>query len=197
MDAEREEGPLELQTVEADRSYWFQAYQDHAPSILAFLTSRVGRRELAEEFLQETFLRAMRRGAGVAAGPNLRSYLFTTAHHLVISDRRRPRVRLFSELSEAEEASVERPAGSVRERSPEAALDLGRVRERLDAALAALSPAHREAFRSAVIEQKPYAEIAREHGWTIEQVKINVHRARKKVIALLRDLVRPEEGRRS
>jgi len=187
---------LELRTLEDDRSYWLQAYQEHAPSILAFLASRVGRRELAEEFLQETFVRAMRRGAGVAAGPNLRSYLFTTAHHLVISDRRRVRVRLFSELSEAEEAGVAEPP-AVRERSPEAALDLARVRERLEAAMAALSPAHREAFRAAVIEQIPYAEIAREQGWTMEQVKVNVHRARKKVIALLRDLVRPEEGRRS
>ena len=192
------EGPRVTGTLEVDRSYWRQAYQEHAPSILAFLTSRVGRREVAEEFLQETFLRAMRRGAGVAAGPNLRSYLFTTAYHLVISDRRRPRLRLFSELSGAEEASVaEPPAAEVRERSPEAALDIGRVRERLDAAMRELSPAHREAFRSAVIDQKPYADIAREQGWSIEQVKINVHRARKKMIALLRDLVRLEEGRRS
>lgn len=63
--------------------------------------------------------------------------------------------------------------------------------------MASLSPAYLEAFRSAVIEQKPYAQIAREQGWTIEQVKINVYRARKKVIALLSDLVSPEEGRRS
>jgi RNA polymerase sigma-70 factor (ECF subfamily) len=183
-------------TLEVDRSYWLQAYQEHAPSILAFLTSRVGRRELAEEFLQETFVRAMRRGAGVAAGPSLRSYLFTTAYHLVISDRRRPRVRLFSELSEAEEAAVAEPPAEEAW-SPEAALDLGRVRERLDEALATLSPAHREAFRSAVIDQKPYADIAREQGWSIEQVKINVHRARKKVIERLRDLVRPGEERPS
>jgi len=78
-------------------------------------------------------------------------------------------------------------------RSPEAALDLTRVRERLAAALAALAPAHRAAFQAAVLEQKPYAEIAREQGWTLEQVKINVHRARKKVIERLRDLVRPGE----
>jgi hypothetical protein len=31
----------------------------------------------------------------------------------------------------------------------------------------------------------------------MEQVKINVHRARKKVITMLRDLVRPKEGSRS
>ena len=60
-------------TFEDERPFWHQAYREHAPSILAFLTSRVGRREVAEEFLQETFLRAMRRGArlegGATSGP--------------------------------------------------------------------------------------------------------------------------------
>ena len=82
-----------------DNSIWLQAYQAHGPSILAFLISRVGHRDRAEEFLQETFVRAMRRGAGESANPNLRAYLFTTAHHLVISDRRRERVRRVSAVA--------------------------------------------------------------------------------------------------
>ena len=177
---------MRFRSLEDDRSLWLQAYEEHGPSILAFLTSRVGRREKAEEFLQETFVRAMSQGARVAPGPNLRSYLFTTAHHLVISERRRGHPRLFSELSGADEAKVaEPPAGA---HDPETALDLGRVRERLDAALVGLSPAHREAFQAAVMEQKPYAEIAREKGWSMEQVKVNVHRARKRIIAELREI---------
>jgi RNA polymerase sigma-70 factor, ECF subfamily len=181
--------------LDSDRALWLRAYREHGPSILAFLTSRTGRRDLAEEFLQETFVRAMRRGARLVPGPELRSYLFTTAHHLVISDRRRARPRLFSELTEQEQAVLEAPREDAL-RSSEAEWDLGKVRERLEGALAALRPDHREAFRAAVLRQKPYAEIARENGWTREQVKVNVHRARKKVIALLRDLLRPEEEKR-
>ncbi|MCI0408758.1 MAG: RNA polymerase sigma factor [Acidobacteria bacterium] len=180
-----------LRTLEVDQSLWHQAYEQHGPSILAFLTSRIGR-DLAEELLQETFVRAMRRGPQVASTESLRSYLFTTAHHLVINDRRRNRVRLFSELTGAEESSITgSPAGAAH--SPELAFDLGRIREGLDAALGKLSPTHREAFQAAVMEQKPYAIIAREQEWTMEKVKINVHRARKKVIAMLSDLARPKE----
>jgi RNA polymerase sigma-70 factor, ECF subfamily len=186
---------LGLRTLEDDQLLWLQAYEEHGPSILAFLTSRMGRRDLAEELLQETFVRAMRRGPEVAAMEHLRSYLFTTAHHLVISDRRRTRIRLFSELTEAEESSIAGSPGDAAQ-SPEIAFDLERVRERLDAALGELSPIHREAFQAAVLDQKSYATIAREQEWTMEQVKINVHRARKKVIAKLSDLTRPkEEGR--
>jgi len=183
---------LGFRTFEADRSIWHQAYQDHGPSILAFLTSRVGRREVAEEFLQETFVRAMRQGAGVPAGPSLRSYLFTTAHHLVISERRRLRPRPFADLSEAERATVAEPRAAETP-SPDRVLDLEKVRARLGAALDTLRPEHRLAFEAAVLEQRPYAEIARARGWTVEQVKVNVHRARKKVVVLLRDLVRPEQ----
>lgn len=180
-----------LRTLEDDQWRWLQAYEAHAPSILTFLTSRIGRRDVAEELLQETFVRAMRRGPEVASAEHLRSYLFTTAHHLVISDRRRNRVRLFSELTGAEEATVAASSVDWAE-SPEKAFDLGRVRERLDTALGKLSPPHREAFQAAVLEQKTYAVIAREQDWTIEQVKINVHRARKKVLAMLGDLARQE-----
>jgi len=180
---------LESGALHDDRSIWHRAYQDHGPSILAFLRSRVGRRDLAEEFLQETFVRAMRRGAGEAPGSNLRAYLFTTAHHLVISDRRRARVWQFSELPK-DEAGLDRTSAQGAA-SPEAAIDLGRVRDRLEEAVRALSPAQRAAFQAAVLDQKPYADIAREHGWSVEQVKVNVHRARKRVIGQLRDILCP------
>jgi RNA polymerase sigma-70 factor (ECF subfamily) len=187
---------IEARRLEADQSRWQQAYREHGPSILAFLTSRLGRREVAEEFLQETFVRAMRRGAAAPTGPSLRSYLFTTAHHLVLSDRRRARPQPIADLSEADLEAATRPR-AVASPSPEAALDLARVRARLDAALDALSPDHRRAFRDAVLEQRPYAAIARTRGWTIEQVKINVHRARKSVVAQLRDLLRPAPAQES
>ena len=178
-------------TLGDDNSMWHQAYQAHGPSILAFLISRTGHRDRAEEFLQETFVRAMRRGAGEAANSNLRAYLFTTAHHLVVSDRRRERVRRLFALAQVGGASAQAQevAGS-----PEVAIDLGRLHERLGDALQVLAPAQRAAFQGAVLDQKPYAAIAREQGWTIEQVKVNVHRARKRVIGLLRDLLLPGEG---
>jgi RNA polymerase sigma-70 factor (ECF subfamily) len=147
---------------------------------------------MAEEFLRETFVRAMRQGAGVPVGPGLRSYLFTTAHHLVISERRRVRPRPFADLSEAERATVS-GSRAAETPSPERVLDIEKVRARLEAALDTLGPDHRLAFQAAVFEQRPYAEIARARGWTVEQVKVNVHRARKKVVVLLRDLVRPEQ----
>jgi RNA polymerase sigma-70 factor (ECF subfamily) len=173
-----------------DNTFWFDTFQEHSSSVLAFLTSRVGRRDLAEDLLQETFVRAMRKQAELPDSAKMRSYLFTTAYHLVIDQRRRKRPALFSEVSSGESDTIHDVA-DPEQASPETAVDVQRLGERLHDALRPLSNAHRTAFELAVLQQKPYAEIATEQGWTVEQVKVNVHRARKKVIGTLRDLLRP------
>jgi RNA polymerase sigma-70 factor (ECF subfamily) len=75
--------------------------------------------------------------------------------------------------------------------SPESAADLSRFEDRLHGVLASLKPVYRAAFELAVLKQKAYSEIAHEQGWTLAQVKTNVHRARKQVIAALSDLLGP------
>ena len=35
----------------------------------------------------------------------------------------------------------------------------------------------------------PYSDVARERGWTVAQVKTNVHRARKQVMTALGDML--------
>lgn len=166
-------------------TFWQSTYQQHAPAVLAFLSSRTGRRDLAEDLLQETFVRAIRAQSGLKDIGKIRSYLFSTAHRLVLNQFRRKRPVLFSEM--ASEASVDRADQSAS--SPEEAADLSRAESRLRAVVESMTPALRTAFVAAVFEHKPYAEIARENGWTEGQVRVNVCRARKKAIAELSNLL--------
>ena len=82
-----------------DNDFWMNTFEEHGSSILAFLTSRLGQRDLAEDLLQETFIRAMRGGSQLSEGGNVRSYLFTTAYHLIINQSRKKKPALFSEVS--------------------------------------------------------------------------------------------------
>lgn len=173
----------------ADDTFWQTTYRSHAPAILAFLASRVGRRDLAEDLLQETFVRAIKASGNLRDASRVRSYLFSTAHRLVINRARRKRPLLFSELPADRPRPVERSAATP---SPEEATDLRRAESRLREVVESMSPALRAAFEGAVLEQRPYAEIARQHGWTLGQVRVNVCRARKKAIAELRDLLQLE-----
>ncbi|HKH46053.1 MAG TPA: RNA polymerase sigma factor [Thermoanaerobaculia bacterium] len=170
--------------IEQDRGFWRAAYQSHAPAVLAFLQHRLGRREDAEDLLQETFVRAIRSGS--FDGDNLRAYLLRTAHNLWVNRRRRPRlvVPAGSPGGENDAPFADVPAEAA---SPEQEASWSAFREELQRVLAGLSEPHRRAFELGALEQHSYDEIAQITGWSLPQVKVNLYRARKRVIEELRE----------
>ena len=175
----------------ANDTFWQSTYQLHAPAVLAFLSSRLGRRDQAEDLLQETFVRAIRAQSKLRDVSKIRSYLFSTAHRLLLNQFRRKRPLLFSELGSGTEAgSIDQVDPSAA--SPEEVTELKRAEDRMRAVVTSLTPVLRTAFEAAVLQHKSYAEIARENGWSEGQVRVNVCRARKRVIAELRGVLRLE-----
>ncbi len=169
-------------------SFWLMTFEEHGSAVLAFLTSRLGRRDVAEDLLQETFVRVMRREGEPPEAGKIRAYLFSTAHHLVIDRSRRKRPKLFSEIA-ADASTVLQELPDRESGSPELEADRTRLAENLRRVLSHLPSAHRLAFESAVLQEKSYAEIAAEQDWTLAQVKINVFRARKTVMGKLKNLL--------
>jgi RNA polymerase sigma factor (sigma-70 family) len=177
----------------ATMSFWEAAYEAHGPAVLAFLGRRLPSRDEAEDLLQETFVRAIR--AGNAREEQLRYYLLTTARHLLVNRLRRPRVVVAAdELARRrgpDAPEIDRPleevaSGAV---SPERDAAWSAFHSALGRAVATLSPDLRTAFRLAVVERHPYADIVRLTGWSLPQVKTNVFRARQRVLAALGDRV--------
>lgn len=58
------------------------------PRVFGFLARLAGRKDLAEDLLQETFLRLAARGDGLAADTRLLPWLLTVARNLYVSDYR-------------------------------------------------------------------------------------------------------------
>lgn len=174
----------------SDSAFWMATYEEHGSAVMAFLTSRTGRRDVAEDLLQETFVRAIRARPTIPHPSGARSYLFTTAAHLLISRYRKKTPSLFSEASEAGSRLFEQIADSTAA-APDEAADLSRFESQLHGVLATLKPAHRTAFELAILQQIPYGEIVEQTGWSLGQVKTNVHRARKQVMAELGELLAP------
>ena len=173
------------EAIEQDRGFWRAAYQSHAPAVLAFLLHRLGRREDAEDLLQETFVRAIRSGS--FDGDNLRAYLLRTAHNLWVNRRRRPQL-VVSMMGPAADEKEDPLAGVPAEAaSPEQEASWSAFREDLQRVLAGLSEPHRRAFELGALEQRSYGEIAQITGWSQPQVKVNLYRARKRVIEALRE----------
>ena len=166
-------------------SFWPSAYQQHAPGIRAFLRRRLRSAELAEDLTQETFVRAMGAEDRIRDHSRLRSYLFRIANNLMLNHRRRPDpvVNASEVEGDLDLDALAHPRGE----SPDERAHLNELCRRIDAVLDELPPDQRIAFRLGVLERTPYADIGRRLGWSVSKVKINVFRARRRLVEELEE----------
>jgi len=165
--------------VEDGTAIWRTAWESEHSALLAFLRRRLRDEDTAEDLLQETFVRAIRSGQ-VERAEELRPYLFTIAQNL-LADHWRRHFRVVPRRAEVDADGLERVADERSESPEEEAARRGIVR-RVSEATAALPDRYRRAFRLAAIEQRSYREIAELTGWSLDQVRVNVHRARRRLI---------------
>lgn len=179
----------ESQDDDRGEAFWRSAYEAHAPALLGFLRKRVRSTSEAEDLLQELFVRAIRADT-FRRDERIRPYLYSIARNLLASRYRRPQLRLVTARAtdEGDESDpLDRLASA--DDGPQDHVEWGEFGDALADALDALSDDHRLAFRLGVLEDVPYAEIAEDQGWSLSRVKVNVHRARRKIIDALGDRI--------
>ena len=174
-----------MATKTTDMEFWRNAYDEHAPALYGFLRKRVKSREDAEDLLQDVFIRVIKADTELRDPNRVKSYLFSTAYHLSINSYRQHR---FANLPVPGE-NGENPLEQVQDHGglqPDDEAEWMDLNEQVLASLNTLNERYKTAFRYGVLEARAYSEIARLTGWTTAQVKVNVHRARKAMIDLLR-----------
>lgn len=149
-------------------------FREYHPTLVRYLTRRLGDRDWAEEIAQETFVRALRQETIV----NERSWVFAVAHNLVRDGARRDaRNRRHLELLAAEERDAHVPdAESTLEEAQERARERGAARKALDA----LSEKDRQALLLKE-EGLDYGEIAAILEIEKSSVGTTLSRARKRL----------------
>ena len=165
---------------------WSRAYTRYRPDILIFLTRRVwGREDLAEDLAQETFARALRASTPLRDPSRIRPYLLQIANNVFLTHIRRPsRVTSESDLGPLADLESHSDRMAI---DPHTGSEITELRERVDDLVAELPEEQQIAFKHGVLERRSYAEIAEEHGWTIQKVKSCVFRARKTLMPALED----------
>ena len=124
-----------------------------------------------EEAVQAVFLVLARRAASVSPS-TLGGWLTITARRVVRDQRRAATRRRLHEQQAAYETTHQH---STSDDPATSEPDWCEVRQQLDAALASLSPARREAVVRFYLEGKPQAQIASELGCSVDAVKTRVH----------------------
>ncbi len=115
----------------------------------------------------------------------VRAYLLRTANNLLIGHiRKGNRIATESELGQDKELDAQI---DTRAANPLADTETAQLQTKINELVAELPDDLQIAFERGVLERVPYSEIAEEQDWTVAKVKICVFRARKHLIAGLKD----------
>ena len=133
-------------------------YEQHGPALLAYLR-RYGQEE-AEDWLQETFVRAVRHPDRLTGAASARAWLFGVARHVAVTAVRRRRKFEALPAEVAEEVRREEPRVAEMRRAIEGLPDI-----------------HREALELRLREGLAYEEIAEVLGVPVGTVRSRLHNA--------------------
>jgi RNA polymerase sigma-70 factor (ECF subfamily) len=145
-----------------------------------FLARLSRRRDLAEDLLEETWLRFVDRAHKLNPDTRLGPFLFTVARNLYISYCRS---RMLEDLQTVDAVGLW-PLGTPRP-SPFDATVANETGRRIEAAIATLPSAHREALLLVAVEGMTPADAAAVCGVTPEAMRQRLSRARAAVAAEL------------
>jgi RNA polymerase sigma-70 factor (ECF subfamily) len=148
-----------------------ELYQHRLLRYLLFLT---GRREVAEDLFQETWMRVLLRGAQYNGKARFDTWLFTIARNLVIDLSRKRTMASLDEMSEGEderpfEIAIDGPSPLEQFRSREDSAEVAEV-------LLKLEPAYREVLVLRFHEEMSLDEIAKMTKAPLSTVKSRLYR---------------------
>lgn len=156
-----------------DAEAFDQIHEAYNGRLFTFLARLSNRRDVAEDLLEETWLRLVKHAHRLRPDTNLAAWLFTVARHLHVSHCRSRLV----EDARATELIGLWPSGS-RQRTPFELVEVGEAQQRLARAVASLPANCREALLLIAIEGLKPAEAAAVCGVSSEVMRQRLSRAR-------------------
>ena len=154
--------------------------------IISFIYDMVGRRDLAEELTQETFVRAYKNLKALRDDTKLSTWLFGIAKN-VARESLRYKHRETDRIGVDDDRVLELSDGK---QPPDRQLLDKELNGVIQDALGALDEDKRLVFTLKIFQQRSYEEIAEITGFSIPKLKTDLHRARTE----MRRRIRPYLG---
>jgi len=149
-----------------------EKYQHRLLRYLLYLT---GRREMAEDFFQETWIRVLERGSQYDGRHEFSTWLFTIARNLVIDDLRRKRPATLDSLAD-EDAAAPFDLPATGQPSAFDATVQREQNEQISAGMQHISAEYRESLLLRFQEGMSLEEIATVTGAPLGTVKSRIYR---------------------
>ena len=164
--------------------------------LLSVLRRYTDRDQTARDLVSETFLQALRSLPRFRGDSKLTTWLYSIARNVALARYRRNKRRSLVEqetLNSMADSAEDRPAGgSPPTWNPATQTVQGEERTLLHEALTELSTDYREIIRLRDLEEHSTKETAEKLGLTRVNVRVRLHRARKKLAKTLKERVEPD-----
>jgi RNA polymerase sigma-70 factor (ECF subfamily) len=162
---------------DGDASAFRELYALVAPRLLGYLLKMARSRALADDLLQQTFMKVHRARAAYVRGADPLPWIYSIAHRTFIDETRKTK-RAIVHVAATEDALPEVVAGldgEAHDRRDEPRVDPELARAALDA-LSQLPDAQREAVVLTKLDGKSVAEAAEIAGTSVGAMKVRAHR---------------------
>ncbi len=164
--------------------------------VLLVAQSIIGRREDAEDIVQEAFLKAFRNLSSFKGESSFYTWLYRIVFNLAIDEQRKRYRHMETSTGDLHTLSSFAEQGKdgsnsallSRGSDPENEFENSQLRQHLSEAIKTLSPAHRAVIILREIDGLSYAEISDVVGCSKGTVMSRLHHARKKLQEALREL---------
>ena len=167
-------GLLTSRAARGDEEAYRLLFERYSRPIVSFLYDLVGRRELAEDLTQETFVRAYRSLKSLRDPSKFSTWLFGIA-------RNTARESIRSRAREGQKVDLDDQQVAVLndgKQPPEAELLNQELNTVIGRALRGLDEDKRLVFTLKILHQRSYEEISMITGFSIPKLKTDLHRAR-------------------
>jgi RNA polymerase sigma-70 factor, ECF subfamily len=184
---------------DGDAGAFRELYAQVAPRLLGYLLKMARSRAVAEDLLQQTFLKVHRARAAYVRDADPLPWIYSIAHRTFIDETRRKKRAIVNVGADAEGTLPEVPAtitGDAVGAADEPRVDPDEAKAALDA-LAQLPEQQREAVVLTKLEGKSVAEAAEIAGTTVGAMKVRAHRGYEALRKLLGRRSGPSPAKKS
>lgn len=174
-----------------DMKAYDQLVLRHRNRIFAMIRNMTHHEADAWDLTQDVFIKAWNALGNFEAKAKFTTWLYRIAHNVVYDWNRRKKHDVVGELHDEtlENERIDPSAIAIPHvgDSPDEKMALGELKQKIEAALAKISPEHREIVILKDVQGLAYKEIADVMGCTIGTVMSRLFYARQKLQTLLRD----------
>ena len=190
------DGPGDAELVQRSQGGDLEAFDllvtRHRGRIYAMIMNMIHNDADAWDLTQDTFVKAWKALPRFAARAQFFTWLYRIAHNVTYDWLRKRGNRIdkaeFDESVDAGGFEASAPTAPRAVPAPDAGAERSEIRQRIDDAIAQLSPDHREVILLKEVEGFSYQEIADTVECSLGTVMSRLHYARKKLQQILNDL---------